>query len=196
VAVVRLERSSASGGDGPVVAQPRALEFRRGQGRSWPTCGTGSFYGTLWRRWDGWLARGSRGEQSSSTAAMGQPPGTVIQRAGGTARATRERASSLGAGGSFRCAWGTGVVRRSKLTGTAPMADGGGSVLTRVKKGEDFMDGSRRLRRSLGTTLRPVSMWVAAWPEYGGQGGNVRARGRGTAATPLAGRRRSVSCGL
>jgi hypothetical protein len=57
------------------------------------------------------------------------------------------------------------------------------------------MDGSRRLRRSLGTTLRPVSVWVAAWPEYGGQGGDVRARGRGTAVTPLVGRRMSVSRG-
>jgi hypothetical protein len=33
---------------------------------------------------------------------MGQPPGTVIRRAGGTAKATRGRVSSLGAGGSFR----------------------------------------------------------------------------------------------
>jgi hypothetical protein len=57
------------------------------------------------------------------------------------------------------------------------------------------MDGSRRLRRSLGTTLRPVSMWVAEWPEYGRQDGDVRARGLGMAATPLAGRRRSVSRG-
>jgi hypothetical protein len=32
-------------------------------------------------------------------------------------------------------------------------------------------------------------VWVAAWLEYGGQGSNVHARGRGTAATPLAGRR-------
>jgi hypothetical protein len=57
------------------------------------------------------------------------------------------------------------------------------------------MDGWRRLRCSLGTTLRPVSVWVAAWPEYGGQGGDVRARSWGTAATPLAGWRGSVSRG-
>jgi hypothetical protein len=38
--------SPASGGDRPVVARPRALELRRGQGRSWSTCGTGSFSGT------------------------------------------------------------------------------------------------------------------------------------------------------
>jgi hypothetical protein len=65
---------------------------------------------------------------------MGRPPGTVIRRAGGTDKETRGPASSLDAGGSFRCAWDSGVVRRSELTGTAPMADGGGSVLTRVKK--------------------------------------------------------------
>jgi hypothetical protein len=57
------------------------------------------------------------------------------------------------------------------------------------------MDGSRRLGRSLGTMLSPVSVWVAAWLEYGGQGGDVRVRGRGTAAMPLAGQRRSVSRG-
>jgi hypothetical protein len=55
------------------------------------------------------------------------------------------------------------------------------------------MDGWRRLRCSLGTMLRLVSVWVAAWPEYGGQGGDVRAWSRGTAATPLAGWRGSVS---
>jgi hypothetical protein len=66
---------------------------------------------------------------------MGRPPGTVIRRAGGTARTTRGRASSLGAGGSFRRAWGTRIARRSELTGTTQMADGGGLVLTRVKEG-------------------------------------------------------------
>jgi hypothetical protein len=32
-------------------------------------------------------------------------------------------------------------------------------------------------------------VWVAAWPEYGGQGSNMLARGRGTVVMPLVGRR-------
>jgi hypothetical protein len=40
------EVSPASGGGGPVVARPWALELRQGQGRSWSMCGTGSFSGT------------------------------------------------------------------------------------------------------------------------------------------------------
>jgi hypothetical protein len=27
----------------------------------------------------------------------------------------------------------------------------------------------------LGTKLRPATVWVAAWPEYGGRGGDVQA---------------------
>jgi hypothetical protein len=45
---------------------------------------------------------------------------------------------------------GIGVARHRKLTGMAPMADGGGLVLTRLKKGGAFMASSRRLRWSLG----------------------------------------------
>jgi hypothetical protein len=37
--------SPASGGGGPVVARPRALEIRRGQGRNWSTCGTAAALG-------------------------------------------------------------------------------------------------------------------------------------------------------
>jgi hypothetical protein len=37
------EVSPASGGGGTVVARPRALDLRRGQGWSWSTCGTGGF---------------------------------------------------------------------------------------------------------------------------------------------------------
>jgi hypothetical protein len=125
---------------------------------------------------------------------MGRPPGTAIRRAGRSAKATRGRASSLGAGGSFRCAWGTGVVRRSTLTWTAPIADDGGLVHLHVKEGL-LWPARGGWGGSLGTTLRPVMVWVVAWPEYGGQGSNRRVPDRGTAAMPLAGRRRSVSHG-
>jgi hypothetical protein len=64
------------------------------------------------------------------------------------------------------------------------MADDGGLVLTCVKKGGLLWPARGGWGGSLGITLRPVTVWVAAWLEYGGQGGNVRARGRGTAATP------------
>jgi hypothetical protein len=47
---------------------------------------------------------------------MGRPPGTVIRRAGGTARTTRGCASSLGAGGSFRRARTTTGMSGARCT--------------------------------------------------------------------------------
>jgi hypothetical protein len=41
--VAWAEGSPASGGGRTVVARPRVLELRRGQGWSWSTCGTGGF---------------------------------------------------------------------------------------------------------------------------------------------------------
>jgi hypothetical protein len=122
---------------------------------------------------DGWLARGSRGGWSSSAAAMGRPPGSVLRRAGGKAMTTCGRASSLGAGGSFRRAWGTRIARRGELTGTAPMVDGGGVVLTRVKT-EGFLWMAR-------------GGWGAAWAHVESSLGV----GRGMAGVRWTGRRRA-----
>jgi hypothetical protein len=83
------------------------------------------------------------------------------------------RASSLGAGGSFRRAWGTRIARRGELTGTAPMVDGGGVVLTRVKT-EGFLWMAR-------------GGWGAAWAHVESSLGV----GRGMAGVRWTGRRRA-----
>jgi hypothetical protein len=77
---------------------------------------------------------------------MGRPPGSVLRRAGGEARTTRERASSLGAGGSFRRAQLATGASGARCSPSAAMATAAGLVLTRVKKGGAFMASSRRLR--------------------------------------------------
>jgi hypothetical protein len=84
----------------------------------------------------GWLAGSGFARRAELTdGGNGAVAGNRNPASGWNGQGNTGRASSLDAGGSFRCAWDTGVVRRSELTGTAPMADGGGSALTRVKEG-------------------------------------------------------------
>jgi hypothetical protein len=72
--------------------------------------------------------------------------GSILRRAGGKARTTRGRASSLGAGGSFRHAHLATGASGARCSPATTMATAAGLVLTRVKKGGAFMAGSRRLR--------------------------------------------------
>jgi hypothetical protein len=72
----------------------------------------------------------------------------------------------------------------------APMAYGNGSVLTHVEKGGLLWPVQGGWGDSLVTKLRPVKVWAATWPEYGGRGGDVRAavsqwRRVGGAARPV-----------
>jgi hypothetical protein len=146
--------SPASGGGRPVVARPRALEFRRGQGRNGSMCGTNSFTRPRERAeavgWLGdhagsrarrWLPRNGRGRNHS---------GELAARAGQQASAGATGGpKGVGSSTSWRGKAGGGGVHR-----VASMADGGGSVLARGEDRSALYPSSRRLRHWLGHQVK------------------------------------------
>jgi hypothetical protein len=143
VAVDWPEMSPASGGGGSVVARPRALDLRRGQGRGWTMRGT---IASLWPSGGpgraGWLGVPAR------SGARRRPRELVLRRAGGSAKATCARLGSRCVRREVRCkpttSWTheAGAHRGGTYGGRRP------ARCSRAWRKEGaFMAGSRRLRR-------------------------------------------------
>jgi hypothetical protein len=174
------------------VARPRALEFRRGQGRNGSTCGTNSFTGPRERAEAvGWL-----GDRAGSRARQWLPGGGHGRNHSGELAARAGQQASAGATGGPKGV-GSSTSWRGKAGGVEFIVwHPWRTAAARCSRGEKTDQLYSRAQGGEGGFLAhqgdQVMAWTAAWPEYGGMGGDARRpianqgrRGACMTATPL-----------